>query len=68
MHAMLLSIAVAHIRFASGASPAPRWRDARQTTRFLKFQNGGGLGETSPKRVWAAARSRSDIDHVRRRC
>ena len=31
-------------RFASGANPTPRWRDARQTTRRLKFQKEGGAG------------------------
>lgn len=47
-------------RCASEASLALRWRDTRQATRLLESQEGGGLGETSPKRVRAVARSRGD--------
>lgn len=48
------------VRYASGASPAPRPRptpgqawDARRTTRFWEFKKGGSLRDTSLKRVRA---------------
>ena len=33
-----------HTRCASGASPAPHWRDTRQTARLLSWQKEGGSG------------------------
>ena len=53
------------VRFASGASPTPRWRDTRRTTRLLKFKKEGVCGIV-PARARAAARSRSDHQPPRR--
>ena len=50
----------AHTRYASGASPAPRWEEASQTHPFLNFKKKGVWGEApSPKWVWATAHLRS---------
>ena len=40
--------------------PHPSRQDTGRTTRHLEFKKGGGLGDTSPERVRAVARSHSD--------
>jgi hypothetical protein len=40
--------------------PQPNRRDTRRTTRHLESRKGGDSGDTSPERLRAVARSRSD--------
>lgn len=54
-------------RCASGAfAPRPNREDASRTHRILTFQKGGGLGDTSPERARAAARSRQRLQATTR--